>query len=140
MWTTLNFENRYKKAGNICKGAPDIEFEQDWLVGLGVTLRDRQKIKNYFSSFKDFSGKADSIILLGFECTINTQNLNKIVGAIFEKIEILIFFLMWTTLNFGSNSKTERTVRKYLQEDPRYRMWTRLASWFRRYVRRRTEI
>ena len=43
---------------------------------------------------------------MGFECTINTQNLNKIVGAILDKIEILNFFLMWTTLNFGSNSKT----------------------------------
>ena len=41
-----------------------------------------------------FSGKADSLILLGFECTINPQNLNKIVRAIFEKIEILIFFFL----------------------------------------------
>ena len=39
---------------NIFKGTPDIEFEKDWPVGLGATLRDRQKIKNYFSSFKDF--------------------------------------------------------------------------------------
>ena len=30
--------------------------------------------------------------MLGFECSINPQNLNKIVGAIFEKIEILNFF------------------------------------------------
>ena len=37
MWTTLNFEGRSKKkiknekmeTGNICKGTPDIEFEQD---------------------------------------------------------------------------------------------------------------
>ena len=40
------------------QGPPDIEFQQDWSVGLGATLRDRQKIKNYFSSFKDFSGKS----------------------------------------------------------------------------------
>ena len=67
MWTTLNFEGRLKKrererqkdrqTGNICKGIPDIEIEQDWSVGLGATLRDRQKSKNYFSSFKDFFGK-----------------------------------------------------------------------------------
>ena len=38
-------------------GTPDNEFEQDWSVGLGATLRERQKIKNYFSSFKDFFGK-----------------------------------------------------------------------------------
>ena len=71
---------RERETGNICKGTPDIQS-----VGLGATLRDRQKIKNCFSSFKDFLGKADSVILLGFECSINSQNLIKIVGAIFEK-------------------------------------------------------
>ena len=40
-----------------------------------------------------FSGKADSAILLRFECIINPQNFMKFVGAIFEKIKILIFFL-----------------------------------------------
>ena len=61
MWITLNFEGRSKKkkeAGNICKGTPDIEFEQHWSVGLGAILADRLKIKNYFSSFRDFSGKS----------------------------------------------------------------------------------
>ena len=43
-----------KQAGDICKGTPDIEFEQNWSVGLGATLGDRQKIKNYFFSFRDF--------------------------------------------------------------------------------------
>ena len=59
MWTTLNFEGRSKtkkKAENIFKGIPDIEFELDWSVGIGATLRDTQKIKDYFSSFKDFFG------------------------------------------------------------------------------------
>ena len=103
MLTTLHFESRSKKKQKRKKkkgdrkylqGDPDIEFEQDWSVGLDATLRERQKIKNYFSSFKDFPGKADGVILLGFECTINTQNLNKIGRAIFDKIEILILFLM----------------------------------------------
>ena len=60
MWTTPNFEGRSKKreTGNICKRTPDIEFEQDWSVGLGATLCDRQKIKNYFSSLKDFRKNA----------------------------------------------------------------------------------
>ena len=49
---------RERETGSICKGIPDIEFEQDWLVGLGATLRGRQKIKNYFSSFKDFFGES----------------------------------------------------------------------------------
>ena len=83
---------RKEQAEDICKGTPDIEFEQDWSVVLGAILADGQKIKNYFSSFRDFSGKAHSVILLGFECTINPQNLIKIVRAISEKFEILIFF------------------------------------------------
>ena len=35
-----------------------IEFEQDWSVGLGAILADGQKIVNYFSSFRDFSGES----------------------------------------------------------------------------------
>ena len=129
IWTrpTLNFEGRSKKkeTGNICKGTPDIEFVLDWSIGLGATLRDTQKIKNNFSSLDDFSGKADSVIVLGFECTINTQNLMKIVEAVFQKTKILYFFLMWT------NPKKKKS-RKYLQGDSRYRIWTRLVNWFMR--------
>ena len=51
-----------------------------------------ENTKNYFSSFWDFPGKIDSVMLLGFECTINPQNVIKIVGAIFEKIEMFKFF------------------------------------------------
>ena len=56
-YTTLNFRGRSKKknsAGDVRKGTLNIEFEADQSVGLGATLRDRQKIKNCFSSFKDF--------------------------------------------------------------------------------------
>ena len=42
----------------ICKGPLGIEFERDLPVALGATLGDVQKIKNYFSSFRDFSGKS----------------------------------------------------------------------------------
>ena len=60
-----------------------MEFEQDW------------SYKKSYSSYKDFfPGKADSAILLRFECTINPQNFMKIVEAIFGKMQILIFFLM----------------------------------------------
>ena len=31
-----------KQAWDICKGTLDIEYEQDWLVGLGATLGDGQ--------------------------------------------------------------------------------------------------
>ena len=58
-----------------------------------------------------FPGKADSVILLRFECTINSQNLMKIVEAIFEKIKILNFFLMWTTLNFRVRGKIKKPTR-----------------------------
>ena len=43
MWTTLNFQGRLKtkkRAGDICKGTADVEFEEDWSVGLGAMLGD----------------------------------------------------------------------------------------------------
>ena len=67
-------------AGDNCKRTLNIEFEQDWSVGLGATLGAGLKIKKYFSSYKNFS---DSAIFFGLECTINPQNLMKIIGAIF---------------------------------------------------------
>ena len=51
MWSILNFEGRSKtkkQTGDICRGTPHIEFEQDWSVGLGAMLGDGQKIKNFF--------------------------------------------------------------------------------------------
>ena len=47
-----------EQAEDICKGTPDIEFEQDWSVGLGAMLGGDKKIKNDFSTFRDFSGKS----------------------------------------------------------------------------------
>ena len=112
-----------KQAEYICKRTPDIEFEQDWPVVLGAILADGQKIKNYFSSFRDFSGKADSLILLGFECTINPQNLMKIVRAIFEKFKILIFFFLCELpLILGVGGKLKKKSSRYLHEDPIYRI------------------
>ena len=54
MWTTPNIKVSLKLrvgrkwkglAGNNCESALNIEFEQDWPVGLGATLGDRKKIK-----------------------------------------------------------------------------------------------
>ena len=90
----LGVDRNRKNERDICRGTLGIECERDRPVGLGTTLGEELKIKNNFSSFRDFSGKADSVILLGFEYTINPENLIKIVGAIFEKIKILIFFFM----------------------------------------------
>ena len=49
---------RKNRSRDICNGTLDIECERDWPVGLGATLGDGQKIKNYFSSFKNISGKS----------------------------------------------------------------------------------
>ena len=61
MWTTLNFggsSKTEKQAKDICKGTPDIEFEQDWSVGLGAILAGEQKIKkNIFLVSGIFPGK-----------------------------------------------------------------------------------
>ena len=142
MWTTLNFESRSKTkkgARDICKGTLDIEFKRDWSVGFGVMLCDGQKIKNYFSNFRNFSGKPDSVILLGFECTINPQNLMKIVGATFEKIKFFNFFLMWTTPNFRVRGKLKKKKLEILTRGPRYQSWTRSVYRFRLYDRWRSD-
>ena len=68
MWTSLNLEGRSKtkkRSGDICKGTPDTEFEQDWSVGLGAIIGGEQKIKNYLSSFWGFSGKSRWCHLVG---------------------------------------------------------------------------
>ena len=55
--------------------------------------RRKKNLKYIFPLSGIFPGKANIVILLCFECTINPQNLIKIVGAIFEKIKILNFLL-----------------------------------------------
>ena len=84
----------------------------------------------------DFLGKTDSIILLGFECTINPQNLIKIVRVIFEKIVVFIFFLMWTTVNFRVRGKIKNKRPWIFAEDPRYRISMISVNCFRCNVRR----
>ena len=73
------------RARDICKARLYIEFEPDWSVGSGPTLGDKKIWKNIFPVSVIFSAKADSIILLGFECTICPQNLIKMVGAFLRK-------------------------------------------------------
>ena len=64
-------KGRKRETGNICKGTPDIEFEQDWSVGLDAALHGRQKIKSYFLVSRNFPGKSDSVMLLAVEWNIN---------------------------------------------------------------------
>ena len=100
---------RKKRARGICKGTLDIEFERDWSVGLGAKLDDGQKIKNYFSSFRVFSGKSRLCHIVGLR--MYPQNLMKIVGTISEKIEILNFFLCELPLILRVDRKRKKRAR-----------------------------
>ena len=80
-------------------------------------MRDR-KLKTIVLVSRIFSEKADNVILLGFECTINTQNLNKIVGAIFEKIKILNFFLYELPLILGVARKRKKQAEDIYKGTP----------------------
>ena len=92
MWTTLNFGgNSKKKSENICKGTPDIEFEQDWSVGLGAILADGQKIKNYFSSYKDF------FHIVGVRMYNKPTKYDQIGLSHFWENRNFKSFIMWTT-------------------------------------------
>ena len=73
----MRVDRKKRETENICKGTPDIEFEQDWSVGLGATLRDTQKIKNYFSSFEDFSGKSRKCHIVGLRMYYKPRNFNQ---------------------------------------------------------------
>ena len=103
---------RKHRARYVCKGTLDIEFERDWSVVLGATLGDRRKLKPIFLISGMFPGKVDSVILLSFECTINTQNIIKIVGATFEKIKVLNFFSCELPLISGVEKKKARDIYK----------------------------
>ncbi len=82
-------------------------------------LGDRRKL-NYFPVSGLFPGKAFSIILLSFECTINPQNLIKIIRAIFEKLKIFLFFFFCELpLILGIGGKLKNGLR-YLREESRY--------------------
>ena len=72
-------------------GTLDVEFERDWSFGLGATLGDDRKLKTLFLVSGVFPGTADSVISLGFECTINPQNLIKSLEPILRKSKFLIF-------------------------------------------------
>ena len=94
--TILNFVGRSKtkkRAIEICKGTLDIERERDWSVGLSSTLDDGQKIKNYFSSFRDFSGKSRQCDIVGLRMFYKPTKFNQNLWNYFEKIKIYIFFM-----------------------------------------------
>ena len=59
-----------KREWRYLQGALDIELGRDWSVGLGAPLGDGHR-DFFFLVSGIFAGKADSIILLGFERTIS---------------------------------------------------------------------
>ena len=84
----------------------------------GYVKRRTENLKTIFLVSGIFTGKADSVILLGFECDINTQNLNKIVRAIFQKIKILIFFLCELPLILGLARKRKKQAEDICRGAP----------------------
>ena len=74
-------------------------------------MTDR-KFKAIFLVSGIFLRKADSKI-----CTINPHNSIRIVGAIFQKIEILIFFLCDLPLILGVGEKLKRTLDIEFERD-----------------------
>ena len=82
-----------KQAGDICRGTPDIEFEQDWSVGLDTILADGQKIKQYFCSFRDFSGKSRQCHIVGLRMFYKPTKVNQ-NRSHFSEIRNFNFFIM----------------------------------------------
>ena len=83
--------------------------------------------KIYFLVSGFFREKQIVSCFSGFECVINSQNFNKIIGAIFEKIEMFYVFLCELHLNLTASLK-KKTEQRYFQGDPRYRIRTILIS------------
>ena len=82
----LRVDRKPKKwAKDIYRGTLGIECERDRPVGSGAKLGDAtdRKLKTIFLVSGIFPGKAESLILLGFECTINPQIVIKIVKSHF---------------------------------------------------------
>ena len=121
MWNTLHFEGRSKnKRQEIFARGSQISNLNE--IGLLVyALRratDRQTHRHFFSNtFLDCGSDVEPKII-------------KKSKSNFLTIAILPSLLM------SLESKNELNI---FAGDHRYWMWTRLASWFRRYVRRRTE-
>ena len=81
-------------------------------VRRSVRQRSHRKVL-FFPVSGIFSGKAECVTFLGFECTVNPQNLVKIVRAIFEKMKmkILNFFLCELPLILRVDRKREKRAR-----------------------------
>ena len=86
-WKGLTGDN-YKRTLNI-------EFEQDWSVGLGATLEADRKLKNISLVKMIFPGRADSAIFLRFECTLTYKIWWKSFEPFLRKQNFTFFSLAW---------------------------------------------
>ena len=100
-------------------------------------MTDR-KLKTIFLVSKIFPRKVYSVILLGFECTINPQNLNKSLEPFLRNSKFWIFFLCELPLILGVGGKLRKRLEIFTWGPYIYRIWTRSVDWFRLYVRRRS--
>ena len=140
MWTTLNFQGRskMKKTGRgYLKGDVRYRILRRLVSWFRCYARWwTEKIKKYFSSFRDFSGKIRWCHIVGLRMYYKHTKFNQNRWSHFSENQKFLFFLMWTTLNFRVRVKTENKGSRYLREDPRYIFWMRLMSWFRPCVKR----
>ena len=105
MWTTLTFGGNSKTER---RGRRYFQRNSRYLIWTRlvnwfrryVYVTDR-KLKTIFRVSGIFPGNGDSVILLGFDCSINPQNFNKIVGTFFRKSKCLIFSLCELPLILG---------------------------------------
>ena len=114
MWTTLNFRVRVKTKKNvrdICERTLDIDTDRDWLVGLGPASGDEKKLKIYFSSFMEFSGKSRKCHIVVLRMYYKPTKFNQNRWSHFWENHFFYIFLMWTTLNFRVGGKTKKNVR-----------------------------
>ena len=116
MWTTLNFRVRVKTKNIYSRYLREDPRYRFWTRLMSwfrpCVTRRKKNLKDIFPVSGNFPGKAESVILLGFECSINIQNLIKIVGAIFEKIYFFYFFLceLPLILELGGKLKKARAI------------------------------
>ena len=94
-----------------------------------------KKLKTIFLVLGIFPGKADYVILLGVECTIKHKIESKSLEPFLRKSKFKIFFSCELSLIVGVGGKLKKCSR-YLQEDPRYRIWMSSVDWFRPRARK----
>ena len=96
MWTTLNFDGRSKTKNTswrYLQGDPWHRTWRDSSVSLGATLDDGQKIKNNFSSFRDFFGNSRWCHIVDLRMCYKPTKFDKNLWSHFWENQNFLFFL-----------------------------------------------